>query len=73
MSLFLLKWREPHVAENHFGGHTDGISSSAKSLSQIPPYAGQEVRDIESLSDKMFNRFEMARVKLLVGWQSRQN
>jgi hypothetical protein len=42
---------EQHVVENHFDGHTDSISSSATSSSQISPYARQELRDIKSLSD----------------------
>jgi ATP-dependent helicase/DNAse subunit B len=42
---------EQHVVENHFNDNTDGISSSATSSSQTSPYAGQELRDIKSLSD----------------------
>jgi hypothetical protein len=42
---------EQHLVENHFDGHTDGIPSSATISSQISPYAGQELRDIKSLSD----------------------
>lgn len=44
---------EQHAVENHhFDGDTDSTSSSATSSPQISPYAGQEVRDIKSLSDK---------------------
>jgi hypothetical protein len=42
---------EQHRIENHLNGNTDRISSSATSSSQISPYAGQELRDIKSLSD----------------------
>jgi hypothetical protein len=42
---------EQQVIENHFDGHTDGISSSDTSFSRISPYARQEQRDIKSLSD----------------------
>jgi hypothetical protein len=45
---------EQHVVESYFDGHTDGISSSDTSSSQISRYAGQEMRDIKSLSDKDF-------------------
>jgi hypothetical protein len=41
---------EQHIVGNHFNDDTNGISSSDTS-SQIPPYAGQELRDIKSLSD----------------------
>lgn len=42
---------EQHVVENHFTDDTDSASSSDTSSSQISPYAGQEMRDIKSLSD----------------------
>lgn len=43
---------EQHVMDNHFNNDTDSASSSDTSSSQISPYAGQELRDIKSLSDK---------------------
>src|SRR5215211_5192450 len=43
---------EQHVVGNHFNDDTDSASSSDTSSSQISPYAGQELRDIKSLSDK---------------------
>ena len=43
---------EQHIAGNHFDGDTDSMSSSDTSSFQISPYAGQELRDIKSLSDK---------------------
>jgi hypothetical protein len=45
---------QQHTMENHFNNDIDGISSSspASSSSEISPYAGQELRDIKSLSDK---------------------
>ena len=42
---------EQHTMENHFNDDTDSASSSDVSSSQISPYAGQELRDIKSLSD----------------------
>lgn len=42
---------EQHVIENHFNNDTDSISSSNTSSFQTSPYAGQELRDIKSLSD----------------------
>jgi hypothetical protein len=42
---------EHHTTENHFNGDNDGVSSSATSSSQVSLYAGQELRDIRSLSD----------------------
>jgi Spy/CpxP family protein refolding chaperone len=42
---------EQHIVGNRFNDDTGGISSSATSSSQISPYAGQEGRDIKSLSD----------------------
>ena len=42
---------EQHVMGNHFNNDTDGISSSNTSSFQTSPYAGQELRDIKSLSD----------------------
>lgn len=42
---------EQHIVGNRFNDDTGGISSSATSSSQISSYAGQEGRDIKSLSD----------------------
>jgi hypothetical protein len=42
---------EQHIMGNHFNNDTDGISSSNTSSFQTSPYAGQELRDIKSLSD----------------------
>jgi hypothetical protein len=42
---------EQHIMGNHFNNATDGISSSNMSSFQTSPYAGQELRDIKSLSD----------------------
>jgi hypothetical protein len=42
---------EQHVMENHFNNDTVSISSSNTSSFQASPYAGQEMRDIKSLSD----------------------
>lgn len=42
---------EQYMAGNNFNDDTDNMSSSAASSSQISPYSGQEIRDIESLSD----------------------
>jgi hypothetical protein len=42
---------EQHIMGNHFNNDTDGITSSNMSSSQTSPYAGQELRDIKSLSD----------------------
>jgi Spy/CpxP family protein refolding chaperone len=42
---------EQHIMGNHFNSATDGISSSNMSSFQSSSYAGQELRDIKSLSD----------------------
>ena len=42
---------EQHIMGNQFNNDTDGISSSNTSSFQTSPYAGQELRDIKSLSD----------------------
>jgi hypothetical protein len=42
---------EQHAMENHFNDYTGGIPSLDMSSSQISPYAGQDLRDIKSLSD----------------------
>ena len=42
---------EQHTMGNHFNNDTDGITSSNISSFQTSPYAGQELRDIKSLSD----------------------
>jgi len=42
---------EQHIMGNHFNNDTDGITSSNMSSFQTSPYAGQELRDIKSLSD----------------------
>ncbi len=42
---------EQHIMGNHFNNDTDDISSSKMSSFQTSPYAGQELRDIKSLSD----------------------
>jgi hypothetical protein len=42
---------EQHIIGNHFNNDTDSISSSNTSSFQTSPYAGQELRDIKSLSD----------------------
>lgn len=42
---------EQHIMGNHFNNATDGISSSNMGSFQTSPYAGQELRDIKSLSD----------------------
>ncbi|HEU4445351.1 MAG TPA: hypothetical protein VFR94_11825, partial [Nitrososphaeraceae archaeon] len=43
---------EQHIVGNHFNNDTDNMSSSDTSSFQTSPYAGQELRDIKSLSDK---------------------
>ena len=42
---------EQNIMGNHFNNDTDGITSSNMSSFQTSPYAGQELRDIKSLSD----------------------
>jgi hypothetical protein len=42
---------EQHIMGNHFNNDTDDISSSNSRSFQTSPYAGQELRDIKSLSD----------------------
>jgi hypothetical protein len=42
---------EQHAMENHLNNDTDSTSSSPSSSSQVSPYAGQEIRNIKSLSD----------------------
>ncbi len=42
---------EQHIMGNHFNNATAGISSSNMSSFQTSSYAGQELRDIKSLSD----------------------
>lgn len=42
---------EQHIVGNHFNNDTDNMSSSDTSSFQTSPYAGQELRDIKSLSD----------------------
>ena len=42
---------EQHIIENHFNNDTDDTSSSNSRSFQTSPYAGQELRDIKSLSD----------------------
>jgi hypothetical protein len=42
---------EQHVMGNHFNNDTNGISSPNLSSFQTSPYAGQELRDIKSLSE----------------------
>jgi hypothetical protein len=42
---------EQHIMGNHFNNDTDGVTSSNMSSFQTSPYAGQELRDIKSLSD----------------------
>jgi hypothetical protein len=41
---------EQYIMGNHINNDTDGISSNSSSF-QTSPHAGQEVRDIKSLSD----------------------
>lgn len=42
---------EKHAMENRFNDDTNSASSSDANSFQISPYAGQELRDIKSLSD----------------------
>lgn len=42
---------EQHIVGNHFNNDTDNMSSSDTRSFQTSPYAGQELRDIKSLSD----------------------
>ncbi len=42
---------EQHAIENHFNDDSYSASFSNTNSSQISPYAGQEMRDIKSLSD----------------------
>jgi hypothetical protein len=43
---------QQHALENHFNDNIDSASSSVGISSQVSPYAGQEVQDIKSLSEK---------------------
>src|SRR5918994_1080779 len=42
---------EQHAIENYLNNDTDSAPSSPSSSSQVSPYAGQEIRNIKSLSD----------------------
>jgi hypothetical protein len=42
---------EQYIMGNHYNNDTDGVTSSNMSSFQTSPYAGQELRDIKSLSD----------------------
>jgi hypothetical protein len=61
---------EQHAVENHhFDGDTDSTSSSATSSPQISPYAGQEVKDIQSLQNGTGEAFGgMAKLAELNGY-----
>jgi hypothetical protein len=42
---------EQHAIDNYLNNDTDSAPSSPSSSSQVSPYAGQEIRNIKSLSD----------------------